>query len=292
MRFFEIKKNKFKKNYYFLGLKVGSRTNHKKRFLNKTKQLIDEALSQHDINRSLISNREIMQCLTVFNLHQKTFTPFKNIHQGKDVVLVATGPSLNDYVPIDNAIHVGVNKAFMCDKIKLDYLFMLDYLNVRPYIAAANEYRRGECVKFYGLFSELNHGMHIPDIEADRAGALRYYISDSGFSVDEQFNYNIDTQTLACFWSVIFQAAQFALYTNPRRIYLVGCDCSFYGHFDSNKPIFSSNEALEQHRIRNFDGWNKFKNFAALYYPETEIISINPVGLKGMFKDMYTTGEN
>jgi len=30
------------------------------------------------------------------------------------------------------------------------------------------------------------------------------------------------------------------------------------------------------------------KKFAALHYPDTEIISVNPVGLKGMFHDMYT----
>jgi hypothetical protein len=35
-------------------------------------------------------------------------------------------------------------------------------------------------------------------------------------------------------------------------------------------------------------GWNEFKKFASIYYPKTEIISINPIGLKGLFKDIYT----
>ncbi len=30
------------------------------------------------------------------------------------------------------------------------------------------------------------------------------------------------------------------------------------------------------------------KGFAKTYYPETEIISVNPVGLKGLFHDVYT----
>ena len=30
------------------------------------------------------------------------------------------------------------------------------------------------------------------------------------------------------------------------------------------------------------------KEFAETYYPDTEIISINPVGLKGVFKDEFT----
>ena len=33
--------------------------------------------------------------------------------------------------------------------------------------------------------------------------------------------------------------------------------------------------------------WLKLKKFAKTYYPDTEIISVNPVGLKGIFKDVY-----
>ena len=34
--------------------------------------------------------------------------------------------------------------------------------------------------------------------------------------------------------------------------------------------------------------WNIIKKIAPVFYPETEIISVNPVGLKGMFHDVYT----
>ena len=33
--------------------------------------------------------------------------------------------------------------------------------------------------------------------------------------------------------------------------------------------------------------WKKLKEFADEKYPNTEIISVNPVGLKGLFKDEY-----
>ena len=33
--------------------------------------------------------------------------------------------------------------------------------------------------------------------------------------------------------------------------------------------------------------WYQLKKFARVFYPDTEIISINPVGLKGIFKDEY-----
>ena len=34
--------------------------------------------------------------------------------------------------------------------------------------------------------------------------------------------------------------------------------------------------------------WKRIKNFIRTYYPETEVVVINPVGLKGIFRDVYT----
>ena len=36
------------------------------------------------------------------------------------------------------------------------------------------------------------------------------------------------------------------------------------------------------------EGHRNVKKFSALHYPDMEIISVNPVGLKGMFHDVYT----
>lgn len=33
--------------------------------------------------------------------------------------------------------------------------------------------------------------------------------------------------------------------------------------------------------------WIMLKKFAETYYPDTKIISVNPVGLKGIFTDLY-----
>ena len=35
-------------------------------------------------------------------------------------------------------------------------------------------------------------------------------------------------------------------------------------------------------------GYKKFKEFIDIYYPDVEVISVNPVGLKGLFRDVYT----
>ena len=87
---------------------------------------------------------------------------------------------------------------------------------------------------------------------------------------------------------------QFILYTNPSKIYLVGIDCSSAGHFNQKQ------DTTEEHAKRMKDRgedlfqwadltqrfWYELKEFACQYYPGTEIISVNPVGLRGLFKDL------
>ena len=38
--------------------------------------------------------------------------------------------------------------------------------------------------------------------------------------------------------------------------------------------------------------WKKLAEFAEANYPDIEIVSINPVGLKGVFQDQYTEENN
>ena len=102
--------------------------------------------------------------------------------------------------------------------------------------------------------------------------------------------YDISTNPLCCYWSIVFPAIQFALWTNAKRIYIVGCDCNQNGYFDNKIqqfPILNGNK-LDFNYQGVITGWKKLKEFKYMYYTETEIISVNPVGLKGLFKDVYT----
>ncbi len=92
------------------------------------------------------------------------------------------------------------------------------------------------------------------------------------------------------FCSIAFSAIHFALFAYPKKLYLVGLDTSSTGHFYSE-----TKEALERGKgdmnisLRMLKvGYARTKMFAKRYYPDTEIISINPVGLRGLFKDVYT----
>ena len=242
-----------------------------------TNQLIKNSFD----DLKLFINRIVEKKLSTMMMHQKTFPQFKNIHHGQDMVILASGPTLQYFEPFENCIYVGVNKSFSAQKHKLDYLFIQDFSGATSrYI---NNIKSLDCIKFYGLTCEDSFPERtIPeDVRLD-AKAYPYRTDWEKIpNFQTEFAYDLSTQSLGCGGTVVFPALQFALWTHPKRIYLVGADTSCGGYFDnSGKNILFPNELIPLYR--------KFRDFAKQYYPNTEIISVNPVGLKGIFTDLYT----
>ncbi|MCL2748944.1 MAG: hypothetical protein FWE50_02610 [Alphaproteobacteria bacterium] len=50
------------------------------------------------------------------------FSQFRNHHKGQDIILIATGPSLDKFTPMKDAVYIGVNGAVKYNKVKFDYL--------------------------------------------------------------------------------------------------------------------------------------------------------------------------
>ncbi len=235
-------------------------------------------------------NRYLAQLNVISEVHKKTFSKYKNINNGKDIVIVATGPSLNKFQPFKKALYIGVNKACLFDKIQLDYFFAIDYLVTKNYINSLLEYKNKNLKIFLGVhpqksfnFSEIKSLTIMPESQILKLNANKFYVYTKYPSYGVNFNTEIDKTWLVEGGSCIFSAMQFALFTNPKRIYLVGCDCSS-GYFDEKNSIIKPNKNLVK-------VWKELKKFAETYYPETEIISVNPVGLKGVFKDLYQDDE-
>ena len=63
---------------------------------------------------------------------------------------------------------------------------------------------------------------------------------------------------------------------------MIGCDTSSNGYFDKNIAQRPSDQEFL------LTGYQKLKALRDSIYPDVEIISVNPIGLKGMFRDMYT----
>lgn len=166
----------------------------------------------------------------------------------------------------------------MCDKIKFDYLFVQDFFSIRNYI---DEFSNYKCSKFIGRYlTEI--WWSIPEnFFTKQEKCFQYY---SAFPSEEIYT-DIECMPLMDFNSISFPALHFALYTHPRRIYLVGCDTNNGKYFNNEKylGIMSVDKMIR--------GYLKLKDFIFRHYPDTEIISINPVGLKGFFKDIYTNKE-
>ena len=225
-----------------------------------------------------------------YNSH--AFGPYKGAFVGRDVVLLAAGPSVNDFIPIPDAVYIGMNRSFMCDKVKLDFLFAIDMLGIESFLDGFAEYRGNNCVKFIGDQNE-GRGRDIPESYFLKLENARKYKTDIFIDTGGKIPVDIDVLPVWNSNSIAHQAMQFALFGNPRRIYLVGCDCSgiHSGHFvtgaaDNAMVGAFSNEFWDASKNALIDGWRRLGEFASIYYPETEIISVNPMGLRGLFKDL------
>ena len=219
-------------------------------------------------------------------VNSKAFAEYRNCYRGRDVVIVATGPTLNSYTPIEGAVHIGVNTAYKKQEISLDYLFVQDG---RPEFLEQGKFDdigNVKCKIFMGRVSKNSNLERIEFPEKYRLyGNVTDYMIALGHArtgiyrdICHHALYGGNTVTLSAF--------HFALFTYPKRIYLVGCDNAPTGYYDGT---------VDEQCLLNKEkaGWLKkdyqaMKQFAQIHYPETEIISINPVGLKGIFKDLYT----
>lgn len=235
-------------------------------------------------NLSMVTNQLYALQNILPEMHTKTFAGYEGIFEGKEVVVMAAGPSLAKYTRdkrITEAIHIGVNKLASFD-IDLDYYFMADWTAIQNY-QIEEDLIKNPAKKFFGL-----------GILSDECGTTSFatpldFMQSCDASPYFAMNYmshqiiqkDISRHPLFGWGSIIIPAFHFALYGNPKRIYLVGCDCSSAGHFDSQK--WSMCDVATQRLIEE---WRRMSLFAKYYYPNTEIVSINPVGLRGMFKDI------
>ena len=240
-------------------------------------------LTEDDVRKLLQANNNrllhgVQRSITTAALHQKTFAGYKNKYQGRTFVLVGAGPTLNYFESINDAIYVGLNRTFLFEKIKFDYLFTIDKAglenNFDSYYDAFLGYKGNNCVKFVG---DQNLGLNyqIPESYILKYDNIKRYKTNAGY-MSHKFTFDIETEPLGNFYTVALQALQFIMYTNPAKVYLVGIDCNTAaaGHFIGKKyDNTKRNEDISRNDKNSINNWsNIVKNFINTYYPETEII--------------------
>ncbi len=221
--------------------------------------------------------------------HQKVFPQFKDIHRGATGVLLGCAPSLNYYKKISGSIHFGVNTSFSC--VKPDYWFSIDSTSVRKLYKELNT---EGFIKFIGqaLVSSRYRGYRrgparevtfIPDCVIESfSNAYKFYIDHPSLVICR----DISLQPLPDLGSAIFSALSFAIYSGCKRIYVVGCDNIANGYFNGEKQKDEWKTGRATSML--LDGWKRYKDHIEIFHPDVELISVNPVGLKGLFQDVYT----
>lgn len=223
--------------------------------------------------------------------NHETFSDIKNINSGKEIALCGAGPSLKDYKPIKGIKHVALNRALLNKNIKYDCFIADDWLGLDFF---KDELAAYDCEKYFG-FAITDPERIIPESFRIKCNAKRYYTDCYmvGGGFESRFVCDIDKMAVGNMPNVALQALQILLFTNPKRIYLVGCDAS-KGHFvnpdkmsDERKEKENIDSAMAVSADATKGKWLELKEFAGYYYPDTEIVSVNPVGLKGLFRDIY-----
>ena len=274
-------KDEYRVKYFFFWINIWTK--------RKVEMLVHRCINE--LRNELWNVLETLRCMRITDKlaqfrHPAVFEKYRGIHRGEDIVVVGAGPTLDAYTPIPGAIHIGVNSTYRCEKLALDYLFVQDGAPVNE-VPELTNYRKGICKKFFGVHPNPTVPP-ISDAFAEENGAERYYFVNSDpATVASLLPQDLAVQPLACAHSVITCAFQFALWCKPRRIYLVGCDCSCSGHFageSSGCKQFLPIDGMTQE-------WANLAAFAKRYHRDVEIVSINPVGLRGLFKDLDTAAE-
>ena len=280
---FTVCRERTRTTYYLCGARLFSRQR------NVLKNLERHVVKLENRINDMLYNTQVLVQVPVMHAYIKAF---KRIHEGRDIVIIASGPSLKYYEAPKDAIHCGINGSVRLFE-HLDYLFVSDrFLNDASANYEFDTYTGNNCKKFYGVLPqrrlrELDNYYRnqniapeldrIPQINIYNAKAFQFLLEDiyrNKWAVD------LEQEALGDFGGTVFAALQFVLYTHPKKIYLAGCDVSTGYAYASNINIDYAHQ---------LEGWKSFKNFTQRIYPDVEIVSINPVNLKGYFNDVYTT---
>ena len=150
-----------------------------------TKNKLAQILINHDliynaICRQSYTNQRLILASVV---NKKAFSEYKACFRGKDIVLIAAGPTVNDFVPVKNSIYVGCNRAFLLDNIKFDFLFAIDKVGIQNCYNEFFNYEKENCTKFIGD-QNLGVDYQIPEDIIPINNKIHRYITNAGISTE------------------------------------------------------------------------------------------------------------
>lgn len=254
---------------------------YKKTFLERYIQRFERFIDFDYINNPPNHRERYKNIILPSDINKKNILPFKNKHLGETCVLLGSGTTLNQYIPIKNAIHIGVNSTIFYDKVTLDYFFMMDkndthgFDNIKDTIYNTPVKHQ----KFIGKF-KLKPNDSIDD-KYIKNGIKQFEIINKGGDLYPpppdigKYCFGLPRNTM-------YSAMQFALYCGFKKIYLVGIDLGRSGNGHKGHFKFDNHCSV-------YDGfyyqWTLIKKWARKDFSRVKIYNINPVGLKDVFPE-------
>lgn len=219
---------------------------------------------------------DVIQANSLAIRYNDVFQEYRGIYEGKDIYIIGCGPTERFFNPIINSesIYIGINRAYKDERIPFDFLFAQDQMKegMKDFL----NYRESDCTKFLAIIPHEDAEYRICDCNIAMKKTIRYALAGERMG---NIPLDISVEPLADLCGTVFSALQFALFTNPKHIFLVGFDCTEGNEFKNSS--MSYNYQLE--------GWKSIKKYIETFKSPDLVISINPIGLKGFFNDVYTT---
>jgi hypothetical protein len=234
-----------------------------------------------------------------------SFEYLKDLHLGCEGVLVGSGPSLKKSadkikeLQYCGAIICGNNHAMFSEEklgFSLDYhliadrmMFNLDpifnnYLKYNPknkkLVALYDEVFYLNIAKKYKIKKEdfEKNFIKVPCVKTYTLHGAQTLIP---FMINGQINPGWKPMCLTSLESTI----QVMLYCGIKKIYLAGVDCSSDGNIFYRYGNENSKDPRNSYKHMK-SVWVGIKSYLEKFWPDVEVFSINPVGLKGLFKDL------
>lgn len=204
---------------------------------------------------------------------------FRNKHKGRAAVVLGTGETLNRFDPAtikewSTCLRIGVKGIIQTRAYDpLDYYVFGDF-NERSlswmHLVPKLQVRQAKICLTGGLSTVTREW-------AKRAGATLVEMEKGDFRPD------LLERPLPKLKSTGLFAAILAIHVGCRRIYLVGCDCNRVASFVDPRIGRSQDNADEMlKRWQEFAAWHR----SHMRFRKVDIISVNPVELKGLFRDV------
>lgn len=217
--------------------------------------------------------------------HKDVFLPFAGIYKDKDIVICGTGKTFAEYTFDIDAVHIAINHAIRRHPERYDYFFCSDYDESTQIDITCAE-QNPDCIKMYPYYMHPHTPVgtinFIPQRYRQDTQARSFYglykdpAKIDGFTAHP----NLSVSPLVCYGTTAHFAFEFALWTHPRTIYLVGMDCAD-GHCEGLGYAPQEGDVPESY----IAGWRILKQFASCYYDDVRIQVVRPVGLKDIFPE-------